>query len=78
LDRWARDHKRRKLEELRAARERSVKFKRILTPKFTKNVGSLRHLDWDIRGLLSDGAIRDMNDEVDARLLGASAQAPTT
>jgi hypothetical protein len=78
LDQWARDHKRRKLKELRASKLKRLEFNRILTPKFTKNVGSLRHLDWDIRGLLSDGAIRDMNDEFDARLLGACAQAPTT
>lgn len=78
LDGWARDHKRRKLKEMRAARPKRLKFKRILTPKFTigEGAGSIGVLDWDIRGLLSDGAMRDMNDEIGARSVGQIAQAP--
>jgi len=77
LDQWARDHKRRKLKELRAKRKYRLKFRRILTPKFTKDVDSLRHLDVRIRGLLVDGAVREMNDAIDVGFMGESAQAPT-
>jgi hypothetical protein len=46
-------------------------FARIVTPKFTKDVGELRTYDMDIRQVLSDNAIKDMLAEEDGSFIRA-------
>lgn len=48
-----------------------VYFDRIVTPKFTKDVSELRTYGMDIRQILSDNAILDMDFEFDRKMLVA-------
>lgn len=48
-----------------------VFFDRIVTPKFTKDVSELRTYGMDIRQVLSDNAILDMDWEFDRKMLAA-------
>lgn len=48
-----------------------VFFDRIVTPKFTKDVSELRTYGMDIRQVLSDNAILDMDFEFDRKMLAA-------
>lgn len=48
-----------------------VMFDRIVTPRFTKDVDSLRTWVMDIRQVLSDNAIKDMLAEEDSKFLTA-------
>lgn len=56
LDQWARDHKRRRLQELCKKRRPALRFQRVLMPRFTKDVDELRSYNVDIRGLLAESA----------------------
>lgn len=69
LDRWARDHRHRAKRAQIAAlkKKKRVRFRRILTPKFTKEVGELRVFDADIRNVLSTAVAAAMSDEMEAR-----------
>lgn len=68
LDRWARDHRHRaKRAQIAALKKKRVRFRRILTPKFTKEVGELRVFDADIRNVLSTAVAAVMSDEMEAR-----------
>jgi len=53
---------------IRAPRFR-VKFDRIVTPKFMKDVGELRTYDMDVRQILSDNAVKDMLAEEDGKAI---------
>lgn len=46
-----------------------VYFQRIMTPRFTKDVGQLRTWYMDLRAVISDNAIKDMMAEEDGTLL---------
>jgi len=48
-----------------------VYFDRIVTPKFTKDVSELRTYGMDIRQVISDNAILDMDFEFDRKMLAA-------
>lgn len=48
-----------------------VFFDRIVTPKFTKDVSELRTYGMDIRQVISDNAILDMDFEFDRKMLSA-------
>jgi hypothetical protein len=48
-----------------------VFFDRIVTPKFTKDVSELRTYGMDIRQVISDNAILDMDFEFDRKMLAA-------
>jgi hypothetical protein len=48
-----------------------VYFDRIVTPKFTKDMSELRTYGMDIRQILSDNAILDMDFEFDRKMLAA-------
>ena len=50
-----------------------VFFDRIVTPKFTKDTSELRKYGYDIRQLLADNAILDMDYEFDRKMLAAAA-----
>ena len=49
-----------------------VFFDRIVTPKFTKDISELRTYGMDIRQLLTDNAILDMDFEFDRKMLAAA------
>lgn len=49
-----------------------VYFDRIVTPKFTKDTSELRKYGYDIRQLLADNAILDMDFEFDRKMLAAA------
>ncbi len=44
-------------------------FTNITTPRFTRDVDELRTWNMDIRRVLADNAIRDMNAEIDAAII---------
>ena len=46
-----------------------VRFQRIMTPRFTKDVSELRTFYMDLRQVISDNAIKDMQAEEDGTLL---------
>ena len=49
----------------------AISFDRIVTPKFTADVDTLRtYTDIDIRQVLSDNGVKDMSAEQDAKFLG--------
>jgi hypothetical protein len=48
-----------------------VFFDRIVTPKFTKDISELRTYGMDIRQVISDNAILDMDFEFDRKMLAA-------
>lgn len=47
-----------------------VMFQRIMTPRFVKDVNELRTYDQDIRQILSDNALKDMQAEEDGKFIG--------
>ena len=47
-----------------------VMFQRILSPRFVKDVNELRTYDMDIRQVLSDNALKDMQAEEDGKFIG--------
>jgi len=47
-----------------------VMFQRIMTPKFYKDVSELRTYRMDIRQVLSDNALKDMQAEEDGKFIG--------
>ena len=47
-----------------------VMFQRILSPRFVKDVNELRTYDMDIRQVLSDNALKDMQTEEDGKFIG--------
>lgn len=49
----------------------AVFFDRLVTPKFTKDVTELRTYGYDIRQVISDNAILDMDAELDRKMLAA-------
>jgi len=63
-----------------------VMFQRIMSPRFVKDVNELRTYDQDIRQILSDNALKDMQAEedgkfiatVDSILVGANQIVPDT
>lgn len=63
-----------------------VMFQRIMTPRFVKDVNELRTYDQDIRQILSDNALKDMQAEedgkfistVDSILIGPGVPVPDT
>jgi hypothetical protein len=46
-----------------------VYFCKIVTPEFTKNVDELRTYKMDLRGVVTDNALKDMHTEEDARFI---------
>lgn len=47
----------------------SVYFSKISTPEFTKNVDELRTYKTDVRGVITDNALKDIQTEEDARFI---------
>jgi hypothetical protein len=47
-----------------------VMFQRIMSPRFLKDVNELRTYDMDIRQVLSDNALKDMQAEEDGKFIG--------
>lgn len=47
-----------------------VMFQRIMGPRFVKDVNELRTYDQDIRQILSDNALKDMQAEEDGKFIG--------
>lgn len=46
-----------------------VFFSKITTPEFTKNIDELRTYKYDLRGIVTDNALKDMHTEEDARFI---------
>jgi len=47
-----------------------VYFAKIVTPEFTKNVDELRTYKSDLRGIITDNALKDVQTEEDGRFVG--------
>ena len=47
-----------------------VMFQRIMSPRFLKDINELRTYDMDIRQVLSDNALKDMQTEEDGKFIG--------
>lgn len=47
-----------------------VMFQRIMSPRFLKDINELRTYDMDIRQVLSDNALKDMQAEEDGKFIG--------
>ena len=52
-------------------RREPIRFDRVVTPTFIRDVDELRAFTMDIRQVLSDNAIRDMLAEDDARFISS-------
>lgn len=48
-------------------RKYRVMFQRLMTPKFVKDINELRTYDQDIRQIMSDNALKDMQSEEDGK-----------
>jgi len=49
-----------------------VMFQRIMTPRFLKDINELRTYDQDIRQILSDNALKDMQAEEDGKFIATA------